>query len=238
MLPLTELVRLTLSIGICEETTTTYTLRAIAPDAALVAYDVEAEWCEEDPDTGEKRGTIKSILVADFDTRGKAHYFTPEPGSEHKPSGTVRPAKDWPAFEKEKGFKPIGALGSFLQGPCTGAVVAVGKAPKPLPEPAEAPMLKSFGLGVAVTTPAGALPPVRIGAHVQSQGQPQVVLVPLPAKGAVRVFTVTAKCAEGGPPPGYFGEDDPGTCLVEWVRRKVDLTVAKVPGLAACLPAP
>ncbi len=236
MLPFQSLVQLALGIGLCEDVSTTYRIKMVAPESGLIAFDVETGWCEE-TDTGEARGAMKSVLVADFDTRGKAHYYTADADNKgRQPEGTVRPAADWPAFAKEKGFREVGAAGLFLDAGACGAKLVNAKGGA-LPNPEEADPMKALGLALAITTPSGELAPIRIGMHVLGEGAPEVVISGVPGKAALRVFTVTAKC-EGGPPAGYFGEDDPGDCYAGWVRRKVDLSVKKYPGLEACLKKP
>jgi hypothetical protein len=50
------------------------------------------------------------------------------------------------------------------------------------------------------------------------------------------VFVRVPQCS--GPPPGYFGKDDPGTCYRDDFAFTTALDVPGHPALAPCFPAP
>lgn len=233
MIAASLLGQLLVTIGLCEDQTTTYTIRAIAPAAQLVAYDVRSEWCEVEDEGGEKTGVTNTILVAGFDLREKKSFKV---DADKRADG--RPAAEWPVFEKENGFRPVGSDFGLGAGPCKGQIVAMKKSGvTPIAE-ATARVFQIVAYGVVLTLPDGTtLPPIRVGATALAEGPPSVAFAQVPGKDILRAFIVNAKC-EGGPPPGYFGEDDPGDCYAIYLRRKVDLTPKKFPGLEKCLTAP
>jgi hypothetical protein len=233
LIPSSLLGQLLVTIGLCEGQTTTYSIRSIAPEAGLVAYDERAEWCEESEEGGENTGVTSTILVTGLDTRAKQSFKV---DGDKRAEG--RPAAEWAAFEKEKGFQPVGSDFGLGATPCKGRLVAMKKTTvTPIAE-ASAREFQIVAYGVVLTTPDGTeLPAMRLGATALAEGQPSVAFAQLPGKQVLRAFIVNAKC-EGGPPPGYFGEDDPGDCYATYIRRKVDLTPKAFPGVEKCLVAP
>lgn len=238
------------SIGACEGTETVYTLSTVAEAAGLLAYDVKIGWCQVKDDGDEEEGTLKAVLVTDLKTRAKTWFVTAKSSGEKSglPSGSRRANAEWPAFAKEKGFRPVQelALGAAsAPGSCAAEVVAIegrGGASKAVPL-AQAKRKNDFTrltLGLRIRTAAGELPMVKLGRHSIGAGPPDVFAVPLPSLGIVRVFLVTAEC--GGPPPGYFDKDDPGSCYANWTRRHVDLarpaSAGPMQGIEKCISVP
>ena len=231
-LPTTLLSQLFLTMSLCEGQTTSYAIRAIAPDAALIAYDVAAEWCEEGEDGGEDKGVTKTILVTRFDLGEKETFKVDDDGR-----AEGRPAKEWPAFAKEHRVRQVGGARGLEATGCKGKLVAIRKSGvRPLAEASARPF-QIVGYGVVLTTPDGVeLPPMRLGATALAERDPSVAFAQLPGKQVLRAFIVNAKC-EGGPPPGAFGGEDEGECYESYSRRKTDLTPKKFPGLEKCLKA-
>lgn len=224
------------AIGLCEGGSTDYKLIEIAPRAGLLALSVEQHTCavvESENSVDEKWQTLKTILVTDLELKEQGSYAT-DPKS--APSGDVKPAAAWQALRKDKGFRPIAEVA--LLPPGTAAcrverVALVGRRAVPLDEaPHRRHEFTEHRVGLRVTAGGRALPPLVLGTHALEAGDFPVWLVPLP--GGVRSYAMLATC--GGPPPGYFGEDDAGSCYARWQRKHADHPALKLP--ATCFPAP
>ena len=56
----------------------------------------------------------------------------------------------------------------------------------------------------------------------------------LPARRTLFVWREAVECSDGGPPPGYFGEDDPGDCYELTDVELHKFTLGSHPALAQC----
>jgi hypothetical protein len=211
--------RLARAGGECEGDQVRYTLTSTAVPAGRLAFEVAVPWCEAGGDEGES----KAILVTDLDLGARRWYASPKP--RHGATAVkavvgrdrLEPAAAWPKLAKARGFRPAGQAPA--RGACqVDAVVLDG--PRVVPW-AEAEAKDSFvmhKLGARVHGRADAV--LEVGTHPQGAEPPKLWVVKLP--NGPRLYLETARC-EGGPPPGMYGPDDPGTCAAVWSLSFKDL---------------
>lgn len=195
-----------LAIGFCENLSETWTLEAVSADGSLVLLQGDLEWCEE-TDEGEERGVLHTAQVRDVSGKVSQWYLR-ESGKEaaRRLAGVTRAVAPLPMSKlderkKAEGFLAPKSLQKSPSGRCEASVAATKKGDA-----------LSLTLRIAVDGKEAWSAP--IGDGVASEVKRQVLPLYLPTSRSVLLWATLPRCA-GGPPPGYFGDDDPGECYVE-----------------------
>lgn len=215
------------AIGLCEGLETTYTLEAVDEAAGLLLVRGTTETCSETDSGDEKRATLSFAQLVGLDgkvhrTFGKRRHARAL--ADQLGVAKVEPTKLLKDLQSKKTMVPARARSGPGASPCT-TRVARKRAGKRDGFPQ---------VDVTVTIGAGKpLKTVALGAAAKDAGQ-QVTTLFLPKRRAVAIWSVTGSCS--GPPPGYFGEEDEGTCQAELAMRVRLLSVVKGGPLEACFP--
>lgn len=193
--------------GLCENTTSTWKLAAVSEQARQALVEGEVEWCEEKDDE-EVRGTVRVAQLRTFDGKIVRWYADPVKRADDRLGAKgVRPLNELDAVRSKGAFRPIAELRTGAGGRCSSRVVvgetndggAEEMAPVTLELLIDGKKRTELSLGDAVATEEGK----------------QAEALFLPTARLVLVWWSLPTC-EGGPPPGYFGEDDPGECYTAW----------------------
>ena len=104
--------------GPCEDMLVRYKLVAAAPDAKLLAFEVEIPYCAAQYD--ETHTT--ALLVTDLQLGARRWFISPKAGPEADAvkavaGATLEKAADWPALQREKGFSPVSSIEADRCGP-------------------------------------------------------------------------------------------------------------------------
>ena len=200
--------------GVCEGTGTRYQAPTLfAESSELFAVPATASWCEERQNEGsieEVRGTVTYTELRDV--RGRVVTSLSEAtGKDRIELAKIVGSAEWLApgmtatWLKDKGFAPIQATGPVARENC--AVHATWKA-------APKEQINGFPaarLGVELRAGKKVVHRLQLGLAAETRkGSERVVAHFFKTKRMVALFTLLPTCE--GPPPGYFGPDDPGSC--------------------------
>lgn len=219
-----------LAIGLCENTPTTYALEEIAPQADLLIFRVETQRCQEvfkENLVSEKRTTTAQMLVTNLQLKNRRFFVADRAKA---PAG-VGGAAAYAALRQGKDLRPIRDVAMHPPGgrgcKVESVVLHQGKAVSYEDAPRARGDFTTRSVGLLITT-AGPLPPLPLARHTIDAGPLAVWTVRL--QGGLRSYYVSATC--GGPPPGYFGPDDGGTCYPHYSLGYKDHPGRELP--AAC----
>lgn len=238
------------AIGMCEDLEFTSTLVAYASDRALFLYEGTQELCSDEDDT---RVTLPYLRATTLDGEDVAFFYTPNTraawpdqeelddfeqsagklptqpdalGAPHVASSDVADA-----FRKEAGFVPVTALGPSPQ---SGCAIRALPAQEAIPEDeATYNGFPAADMQVVVQINGNTVAQKRHTNVSTEHGELSATPIFTRDRQTLLVLTSTPRC-EGGPPPGYFGEDDPGDCYLEITTELTRYAVADHPALAAC----
>jgi len=223
-----------LATGICEHTTTTYELRAVSDAAGELLVTGEAEWCEETEDVTERRGTEPFLQVWDLGGRLLRRSLLPPP-ADKKPGPSTGPrvgaaansSADVPkARWQQAGFADVAAVLDSPSGRCT-LRVQIGERLEPERD------FPTASAHAELVLEGEVIKRLALGGFAVDEGAPVVTPLYLPGRRALVLWAALPRCV-GGPPPGYFGEDDPGDCYTGGKPEVHLVELAHAPGLAAC----
>lgn len=209
--------------GLCENTSSSYSLAAVSVQARQVLVEGEIEWCEE-TDDGERRGTIRIAQLRAFDGKVLSWYADPLEGAAKRLGAKVQSMEELQKLRSSRGFVPV----ATLRGPRGGceAKLLVGAVRGEGAQQSAPVSIELRAGGKAVHTKE-----LRKNVATDPGGQFEALF--LPGTGALLWWALP--WCDGGPPAGHFGEDDPGECYVKW-DTGLEL-VPPVGALATCFPA-
>jgi hypothetical protein len=208
------------AIGLCEDVKHAITVEAQSAKMGAFIARHDAETCKE-TDTGEDRVAwrffdvldAKGAVLRTFVEGDVARFRTAWPRET-----PVEPATAMAAFLEANGFAPATPAPQSANGRCRVDVVRVHRG-----EDETSTRLRIHGDGRVLV--AQSLAP--------GTAAPEALAWYLPG---LRTIAVRVRLPVGGPPPGYFGGDDPGTSYTKDVLRV--FPAAQRPALAACFETP
>jgi hypothetical protein len=230
------LPRVAHATGPCEDTPRLYgAVLGFAEADGRFAIKVSRSWCDEGRDQREIRGILEFVEVRDLKNGvpGRLASLTGkdarrlerlEGAFEHVKASRLN------ALLKERGFKVPARSARCPTGRCT---VRTGWGHDP-------DGLNGFPAGkVSVEVREGKRVLERLEAGVaarERRAEVQVHAQFAPAARRLAVLVRVPQCS--GPPPGYFGKDDAGTCYRDDLAFTTALDLSRYPALAPCFPAP
>lgn len=216
------------AMGLCENLSATWRLDSVSERASQIVISGELEWCEE-TDDGEERGVVHAAQIRDFSDQ-VAQWYLRETGvaaAQHlgriAQNDAALPMDKLTERKKAQDFVAPERLLKSPSGRCSAKVVEK----KGDADAVDLTLTVTVGGKVVWSTP--------LGEGVASDEERSVLPLFLPEKRALLIWAALPRC-EGGPPPGYFGEDDPGECYVE-TALVLKLQKAEGTPLAACFAA-
>ncbi|MCA9665075.1 MAG: hypothetical protein KC503_05785 [Myxococcales bacterium] len=221
---------------ICEDTPITYSARAVSASAGLLLVDGLMAWCTKTGSTppGEKRGKLRFAAVRSLGGVTRAWFVdrtTARLRAEFRRrlrARAQRPLASLAAYKKRLGFQP---LARFRVSP-RGCYARVDK----VADKAKAGSFASSTIRLLVFARGERKKPLlarRLG-HADDEAGHSVLTAFVSKRDGVVAWVDLGRCA--GPPPGYFGSEDPGTCYKTHAPRLLRLgtTVGSRLALARC----
>lgn len=241
-LPLAALVGLSASpagaTGPCENIQSTLELVAVSKRGDRLIFEGTKGWCEEDDDGSEvteRRGEVPIALITDLDRNLEKTFYLERDSARTREalamigvdvSDDLAFADAYETFRDQGNVVGIDALGPSPSGACT---IEIDHAPGGEDE-------YGFPTGTATwTLRAGAQTLLEETYHSVAITEEEVTVAPvfLATQRRLLLWIQVPRCV-GGPPPGYFGEDDPGECYVDTQRELAVFDPAGHPTLAIC----
>ncbi len=235
-LALLGLPRPAAATGACEDLKLLRTLVGVSEGRGEWLVETAREGCEEvetdDGELEEQRGTLHVVEAVGRDGKTARRFLSEtDPAAIRrygKPGGEppTEPATALEAYRKTGAFV---SPATFIASP-SGACRAVVEDGETRPDQAG---FSETAVQLRLTSGGKELVAVPLGHHVLDEPGFAVHTLFLPTAREVWVWAGLPVCV-GGPPPGYFGEDDAGDCYSEVQVVTQRLTLAAHPALAVC----